>query len=125
MSIVCLGATYGIADTLAEARIARCQDLVLRESGPSEFPPATWHIWEDPVPKTALPAVALGKIKARDLLYDGGIGGLFEPTTIAAFGQARQVFAFCSYDNLFVWLQGIYDGGVWTQFNPADYIIPY
>ena len=125
MSMVCLGVTHGVANTLAEVRIARCQELVRRQSDSAEILPASWRIWDDPVPNEELPAAALGKIKAHDLLYDGGIGGLFKLKTATATGQAREVFAFCSYDNLFVWLQGIYDSGVWTQFNAADYIAPY
>jgi hypothetical protein len=77
------------------------------------------------VPKQALPAAALARIKTHDLLYDEGIGGLFEIKATTPAFQPRRVFAFCSYDNLFVWLQGVYDGRVWTQFGAADYVIPY
>jgi hypothetical protein len=112
-----------LADSLAESRIARCQELVRREAvGPVELVAATWRVWEDPVPRSAVPAVALGHIRARDLLYDGGIGGRFRT---GSSSSAPEVFAFCSYDNLFVWLQGVYGGGVWTQFDPADYVLPY
>ena len=112
------------ADTLEQTRIARCQDLVRRQSDQAEILAATWHSWEDPVPRQALPAAALAKIKAHDLLYDGGIGGLFQPKAESG-AQARKAFAYCSYDNLFVWLQGIEEGGVWVQFGATDYIAPY
>jgi hypothetical protein len=112
-----------LADSLAESRIARCQELVRREAaGPVELLAATWRVWEDPVPRSAVPAAALGHIRGRDLLYDGGIGGQFRTSPAPS---APEVFAFCSYDNLFVWLQGVYGGGVWTQFDPADYVLPY
>jgi len=121
--IGCLLAAPGAADTADQLRIARCQQLVQRQSGAVTFRSASWRVWADPVPRNILPAAALAHIKAHDLLYDGGVGGLFTP--MAASGQASQVFAFCSYDNLFLWLQGIYDGGVWMQFDAAEYIVPY
>ncbi len=37
----------------------------------------------------------------------------------------RDAFAFCSFNNLFVWLQGVEDRGRWTQFDPGDYVLPY
>lgn len=117
--------TTGLADTLAQDRIGRCQDLVRRQSGLVEFLPATWRIWEDPVPKKALPAAALSKIKTHDLLYDGGISGFFKLKAANAPFQAREILAYCSFDNLFVWLQGIYNRGVWTQFDSTDYVLPY
>jgi hypothetical protein len=112
------------ADTLDQNRIARCQDLVLRQAEQATILPRSWHSWEDPVPRTVVPAEALGKIKGRDLLYNGGIAGYFELKAAPA-GPFRKVFAYCSYDNLFVWLQGIDDNGVWTQFSATDYIAPY
>ncbi len=113
------------ADTLAEGRIARCQDLVRRQSSLAEFVSATWRIWEEPVPKKALPAAAAREIKPHDLLFDGGIGGIFRLKAASAPFATRDVFAFCSFDNLFVWLQGVEDGGRWTQFDPGDYVLPY
>ena len=110
------------ADTADQVRIARCQELVQRQSGAVTFRSPSWRVWADPVPTNVLPRAALGHIKAHDLLYDGGVGGLFTPKTASG---APEVFAFCSYDNLFVWLQGIYDGGVWTQFDARDNIVPY
>jgi hypothetical protein len=123
--ILCHTSTSGIADTLAQDRIARCQDLVRRQSSLAEFVPATWRVWDDPVPKKALPVSALAKIKPHDLLYDGGISGVFTLKPVNAPFQAREVFAYCSFDNLFVWLQGVYEEGVWTQFNSTDYLLPY
>jgi hypothetical protein len=113
------------ADSLEQNRIERCQELVRRQSSLAEILPKTWRVWEEPVPKQALPAAALAKIKIRDLLYDGGVGGFFEPKATTSLSRPRQVFAYCSYDNLFVWLQGIYDGGLWTQFDATDYVMPY
>ena len=121
--VFCLLAAPGASDTTDEVRIARCQQLVQRQSGAVTFRSPSWRVWADPVPANVLPKAALGHIKARDLVYDGGVGGLFTPKT--ASGQGPQVFAFCSYDNLFLWLQGIYDGGAWTQFGATDYIVPY
>jgi hypothetical protein len=112
------------ADTLEQNRIERCQELVRRQSSLAGILAETWRVWEEPVPTQALPAAALAKIKARDLLYDGGIGGFFE-LKASAPSQPRRVFAYCSYDNLFVWLQGVYDGGLWTQFDATDYVMPY
>jgi len=122
--VVVAQAPLTAADTLEQNRIARCQDLVRRQSNRAMVLPDSWHSWEDPVPRKVLPAEALGKIKARDLLYDGGITGYFEFKAASA-GQPRKAFAYCSYDNLFVWLQGIDDDGVWTQFTATDYIAPY
>ncbi len=122
-ALLLLAGHPALADSLAQSRIARCQDLVRREAArPVELLTATWRVWEDPVPRSAVPAVALGHIRARDLLYDGGIGGRFRTGPAPS---APEAFAFCSYDNLFVWLQGVYGGGVWTQFDPADYVLPY
>ena len=84
MAIVCLSSAPAIADAPADSRIARCQDLVRRQSSGADFLSATWRIWEDPVPKKALPALAATKIKPHDLLYDGGIGGLFRLKAAAA-----------------------------------------
>jgi hypothetical protein len=125
LAIVCLSSAPAIADAPGDSRIARCQDLVRRQSSRADFLSATWRIWEDPVPKKALPALAVTKIKPHDLLYDGGIGGLFRLKAATAPFATRDVFAFCSFDNLFVWLQGIYDVGVWTQFSSTDYVLPY
>lgn len=125
LATLCQTSTSAIADTLAQDRIARCQDLVRRQSSLAEIVPATWRIWDDPVPKEALPGAALGKIKSHDLLYDGGISGVFKLKPVNAPFQAREAFAYCSFDNLFVWLQGVYEEGVWTQFNSADFLLPY
>jgi hypothetical protein len=125
LAIICCVGTSGMADMLAQVRIARCQDLVRRQSGLVEFVPATWRVWEEPVPKTALPGDALEKIKARDLLYDGGVSGLFRLKALTAPFATRDAFAFCSFNNLFVWLQGVEDRGRWTQFDPGDYVLPY
>jgi hypothetical protein len=113
------------ADTLEQNRIERCQALVRRQANLAEILPKTWRVWEEPVPRRALPVAALAKIKTRDLLYDGGIGGFFELKATTSASRPREIFAFCSYDNLFVWLQGIYDGGLWTQFDATDYVMPY
>jgi hypothetical protein len=125
LAIICCADTSSMADALAQVRIARCQDLVRRQSGLVEFVAATWRVWEEPVPKTALPGAALEKIKARDLLYDGGVSGLFRLNAVTAPFATRDAFAFCSFNNLFVWLQGVEDRGHWTQFDPGDYVLPY
>ena len=125
LAVVRLGVPRGTADTLAQDPIARCQDLVRRQSNLPKFVPITWRVWDDPVPKKALPAAALEKIKTHDLLNDGGIGGVFRLKAINADLPAREVFAYCSYDNLFVWLQGIHDADVWRQFDPTGYILPH
>ena len=113
------------ADTLEQNRIERCQALVRRQANLAEILAKTWRVWEEPVPRRALPVAALAKIKTRDLLYDGGIGGFVELKATTSASRLREIFAFCSYDNLFVWLQGIYDGGLWTQFDATDYVMPY
>ena len=125
MLIVSIAGARALADSLADARIAKCQTLVGREVAGARVVAGSWKTWDHPVPKPALTAAALSHIRAHDLLYNGGIGGtVLRPYPLVP-GGPRQVFAFCSYDNMFVWLQGVDNGGHWTAFDPAEDALPY
>jgi len=125
LPVFCLAGTVVEADQLAASRIGRCQDLVRREVAGVQFEDATWKAWDDPVPRSALTPAALGKVRSKDLLYDGGVTGLARRSTAAPSAQPGEIFAFCSFDNLFIWLQGLDDGGRWIPYGPADDTLPY
>jgi hypothetical protein len=72
-----------------------------------------------------LTAAVRSHVKLHDLLYDGGITGLVKLKPAVTPGRPREAFAFCSYDNLFVWLQGLDEGGRWAQYSPTADILPY
>lgn len=113
------------ADQLSASRIARCQELVGRALTGAQFEGTTWKVWDDPVPKKVLTPAALANVRPKEVLYDGGVTGMVRPKSAGGNAPSGEIFAFCSFDNLFIWLQGLDDGGRWTAYGRSDDILPY